>query len=333
MDDLVFAKVRGYPAWPARITGATWGKYTVFFYGTYEVGSMKPEEIWPYNHKNLQRFGPPNMRKKGYSEGLYQIENTPEIAILPAVVVGEGLGGVEHVQEDGLQLQQHGAQSSGPVFVKILSTNELKEIDVTEDQNNNNLDGQFKAKIECNIELAEKILLTKNEGFYREEFIQELKEKVEMVKKEEEEVGTILKKVEKLRWLRCEQRLVDIVCEIKKCLGKNTTPNIAICLEQLKLLEELDIKPLMVIKIPEVFMTVKRLSTERIVHNDDIAAEEIKERSGRIKVKIMIDICKGVQMSAEEFEEIFARKVKEFNIKTLSLSVRERMCIFKFEDL
>ena len=79
--DLVFAKVRGYAAWPARVTGlAGSGKYSVFFYGTYEVGNIKPENMWPYNEKNLDKFGPPNMRKKCYSEGLYQIKHTPDIA-------------------------------------------------------------------------------------------------------------------------------------------------------------------------------------------------------------------------------------------------------------
>jgi len=79
--DLVFAKVKGYPAWPARITGqSTSGKYNVFFYGTFETAALKRSELWPYTQENKEKFGPPNLKKKGYSEGLHQIENTPEIA-------------------------------------------------------------------------------------------------------------------------------------------------------------------------------------------------------------------------------------------------------------
>jgi len=79
--DLVFAKVKGYPAWPARITGqSTSGKYSVFFYGTFETAALKKSELWPYTQENKEKFGPPNLKKKGYSEGLHQIENTPEIA-------------------------------------------------------------------------------------------------------------------------------------------------------------------------------------------------------------------------------------------------------------
>eukprot|EP00090_Calanus_glacialis_P002285 TRINITY_DN11706_c0_g1_i2.p1 TRINITY_DN11706_c0_g1~~TRINITY_DN11706_c0_g1_i2.p1 ORF type:complete len:459 (-),score=180.96 TRINITY_DN11706_c0_g1_i2:100-1476(-) len=79
--DLVFAKVKGYPAWPARITGqSSSGKYSVFFYGTFETAALKRSELWPYTQENKEKFGPPNMKRKGYSEGLHQIENTPEIA-------------------------------------------------------------------------------------------------------------------------------------------------------------------------------------------------------------------------------------------------------------
>jgi len=328
VNDLVFAKVRGYPAWPARITGTAWGKYIVFFYGTYEVGSMKPEEMWPYNQKNLDRFGPPNMRKKGYSEGLYQIENTPEIAILPPVVVEEGVGGeAEHVQVD--EFQQCAVQSSGLVLVKIFSTNEMKEISVNEDQNNYKLEECSKSKIECKIEAAEKILLNKNEEFYGD-LKKELNEKVHVARKEAEG-SIVLKKVEKLKWLKCEQNLVNLVCEIQKSMSRNPDPDK--CLENLKLLEDIDMKPLMVIKIPEVFMTVKRLSTENISNNADKTVKEIKEISERIKQKIMREVFKELELSFEEFEKDFTTKVMEFKKKTLDLTDRERMCIFNFEDL
>ena len=42
--DLVFAKVRGYPPWPARISSAVDKKgqrFNVFFYGTYETAVCK----------------------------------------------------------------------------------------------------------------------------------------------------------------------------------------------------------------------------------------------------------------------------------------------------
>jgi len=80
--DRVFAKVKGYPAWPAMVQGRQHsGKYAIFFYGTYETASLKASEIWPYDEPNLARFGTDNIKKRpGYSEGLDQILHSPEIA-------------------------------------------------------------------------------------------------------------------------------------------------------------------------------------------------------------------------------------------------------------
>lgn len=80
--DLVFAKVKGYPAWPARITQQiNSAKFRVFFYGTFERADIKKTEIWPFNQENKDKFGPPNLKRKGYAEGLHQIENEPELAV------------------------------------------------------------------------------------------------------------------------------------------------------------------------------------------------------------------------------------------------------------
>lgn len=55
LDELVFAKVKGYPHWPARITEVkTPGKfYSVIFFGTKETGNIKTSELWSYyTHKD-----------------------------------------------------------------------------------------------------------------------------------------------------------------------------------------------------------------------------------------------------------------------------------------
>jgi len=81
--DLVFAKVKGYPAWPARITQQiNAAKFRVFFYGTYEHADIKKAELWPYNQENKDKFGPPNLKRKGYADGLDQIANNPELAVV-----------------------------------------------------------------------------------------------------------------------------------------------------------------------------------------------------------------------------------------------------------
>lgn len=61
VGDKVFAKVRGYPAWPARIEESLEAKggpkYKVFFYGTYESATMKKDELWPFNDDTKAKYG------------------------------------------------------------------------------------------------------------------------------------------------------------------------------------------------------------------------------------------------------------------------------------
>ena len=86
--DLVFAKVKGYPPWPARVTGiASNNRYKVFFYGTHEIANIKNEDIWIFSPDNKAKFAPKNMKRKGYPEGLDQIENTPEIAAVDVSLI------------------------------------------------------------------------------------------------------------------------------------------------------------------------------------------------------------------------------------------------------
>jgi len=79
--DLVFAKVKGYPPWPARITGVNErGRFSVFFYGTYENATMKSTELFHFSKENQENFIPKNSHRKHYLKGVEEIRNTPEIA-------------------------------------------------------------------------------------------------------------------------------------------------------------------------------------------------------------------------------------------------------------
>lgn len=83
--DLVFAKVRGYPPWPARVinpTAKSGSKYQVFFFGTYETAVCKKEDMWLYSADTKERYG--KQKRKGFAEGLAELEHNPEIGLQPA---------------------------------------------------------------------------------------------------------------------------------------------------------------------------------------------------------------------------------------------------------
>ncbi|XP_070499277.1 cytokine-like nuclear factor N-PAC [Chironomus tepperi] len=73
---LVYAKVKGYAPWPAKITKViAKHKYGVYFYGTGETGNCKSEELDPYDDKNRARFNTERqMKKPDYKEAVDQIE-------------------------------------------------------------------------------------------------------------------------------------------------------------------------------------------------------------------------------------------------------------------
>lgn len=74
IGDLVFAKVKGYPPWPAKITRLDKTKYNVYFYGTGETANIKKEDLFPYETSKEKFATEKIMKRKGFKEAMAQIE-------------------------------------------------------------------------------------------------------------------------------------------------------------------------------------------------------------------------------------------------------------------
>ena len=82
-NDRVFAKVKGYPAWPACVSGPNDPKgsqYKVYFYGTYQTVIVKNKDMWGFDEITKAKFG--KQKRKGFSEAIDEIENRPEVLYL-----------------------------------------------------------------------------------------------------------------------------------------------------------------------------------------------------------------------------------------------------------
>ncbi|XP_037959296.1 uncharacterized protein LOC119688703 [Teleopsis dalmanni] len=74
VGQLVFAKVKGYPSWPAKITQRNEKSYGVFFYGTNETASMSAENIFAYEENKKKLINAKSLRWSFFKEAVNESE-------------------------------------------------------------------------------------------------------------------------------------------------------------------------------------------------------------------------------------------------------------------
>ncbi|ODM96618.1 Hepatoma-derived growth factor [Orchesella cincta] len=76
-NDRVFAKIKGWPPWPAKVLHRAEGKaetYLIQFYGTYDTSIVKPDCIFVYNDENKVKYGKTKNSNR-WKEAMEEIEN------------------------------------------------------------------------------------------------------------------------------------------------------------------------------------------------------------------------------------------------------------------
>lgn len=70
LEEIVFAKLRGWPAWPAKVeffenigSSSNKIKYSVYFYGTNQIAQCREEDLFPYT-KYRNKFGRPKKNSR-----------------------------------------------------------------------------------------------------------------------------------------------------------------------------------------------------------------------------------------------------------------------------
>ncbi|OQR68972.1 hepatoma-derived growth factor isoform 2-like, partial [Tropilaelaps mercedesae] len=72
---LVFAKLKNFPYWPARVESKVEGTYYVYFFGTHETTALNISNLRPFNDETKKKYG--HVKRKFFAEAMETIQNNP----------------------------------------------------------------------------------------------------------------------------------------------------------------------------------------------------------------------------------------------------------------
>merc|ERR1711874_667383 len=219
------------------------------------------------------------------------------------------------------------------MWVKVKNTDDLIEINLDKDRPESFESNE--AKLEWEMASARKALKFKKRVESGEFIPPEIKKKME----EKEELSAddkalqsteklLEKRKTKLRWLKIEQKLVDLDIAVKTSLHLET-PVAEECISALDELNELALAPLMLKKQPDIVTTIKRL--RRYIGPQNYSSWADKTAKQKMEKDIQVIKAKAEQIyekfksyfvfqeGDKTFWEAFDEEVMEFKNKTEGL--------------
>jgi len=238
----------------------------------------------------------------------------------------------EEVSKEGEKKPEQQAEPR-KMWVKVKNTDDLIEINLDKDRPESFESEE--ARLEWEMASARKALKFKKRVESGEFIPPEIKKKLEEKEKMSEEDKVMVSKErqlerrkQKLRWLKIEQKLVDIDIAVKTALHLER-PAPDRCISALEELGELAVVPLMLKKQPDIVTTIRRLrkyiGPQSYCNWPDVearqkmekAVKDIQAKADQIYNKFKSNFA--FQEGDKTFWEQFESEVSEFKTKTAGM--------------
>uniref|UniRef100_A0A1B6H1R7 PWWP domain-containing protein n=1 Tax=Cuerna arida TaxID=1464854 RepID=A0A1B6H1R7_9HEMI len=299
IGDKVFARMRGYPPWPAKVEGVINNtstktiKYRVYFYGTKQIAICKQEDLCSYV-ENKAVLGKPK-KSKGFNDSLLEIDSELNVSFNDSDI--------------------------------------SKVIDRT---NSENMNIEDEVKNDCVRDVCVKIVKYSPVHHNSEDKTKSSEDVGTTVPKSYQSQQSKDEITLRLSLLKNEKMLMDIDYNIQNCLCLNRADPDT-CLKQLDELNAMELNSLMIKKHPEIVKTLKNLQvyigniscwnmTNEEVEIFSSKALMIQQKSKIIynKIQSLFSIPFG-----KTFTEVFEEEQNNLKSYTMNMAPEDFYCLFK----
>ncbi|KAI9586025.1 uncharacterized protein LOC119633038 [Glossina fuscipes] len=284
--DFVFAKMKGYPAWPAQIINYEKKKFVVYFYGTGEIGYMKQTDLFQYLQCKEKFVTEKNLKRKSFLDAVNQIEAALHGEDIAREVVLGALNAntLSHITADTLTASRAGKDKSVQTPFNSFADDAASTEDISADvRETTTMAKAHRKENQVVMSPPSSSPSVDQQSFFEQSFESAIEEELE-----EED------------YLLHEYRLVQLTKDIKDCLGLKHA-DVDRCLEILIEYKELYLNKLMLLRNPECVNTIRVLQKYRgNLKSWNLTAEE--EDTFKAKAEI---ICNDCILIYNNFKSIF----------------------------